>query len=333
MDLVDDAYRAMTEINPERSLHDNRIVLAGGEPLLPENHDIVSHIVGKGAAHAYTFGAITNGYSLDRFADLLGPGMIGSLQVTLDGSRERHDSLRRRKDSGPTFDKIVRNIDMALASGVIVTVRVNISGGVCEELVRLDSEFAEKGWSGTGRFSAYIANVRCHSGQECTVSSKDPSANVGDNKRRESVTGMAKYLRHINGFDPELRGRIRKMLTTGTGFPFRVDFCGATNGMMIFDPFGEIHVCLETVGIREYRIGTYREKVCVDTEKIEGYWRRSLCDSGCLDCRYLFICGRGCPATFIIQDRSRREDVCREFPARFKRIMLDEFERLSNKCF
>lgn len=118
------------------------------------------------------------------------------------------------------------------------------------------------------------------------------------------------------------------MLNRGTGLPFRVDFCGATNGMMIFDPFGEIHVCLETVGKRGCSVGTYGGEAHIDREKIEDYWCRSLCDSGCLDCRYLFICGRGCPVSSITRDGACRTEMCREFPALFKRMVIDEFERL-----
>lgn len=44
-DLVDRAFDAMLEIEPNRQKHSNLITLYGGEPLLAQNHDIIKYIV------------------------------------------------------------------------------------------------------------------------------------------------------------------------------------------------------------------------------------------------------------------------------------------------
>ena len=76
--------------------------------MMIENHEIVSYIIEKGLSEGYTFGAITNGYWIDRFVSLIQPGIIEFLQVTLDGDQYRHDTLRRhRSGAGPEIGEEV----------------------------------------------------------------------------------------------------------------------------------------------------------------------------------------------------------------------------------
>lgn len=93
-EMADRAFDAMLRIEPRRELHSKVITLYGGEPLLKENKEIVSYIVQKGKELGYRFFAITNGYDLEAYEDLLGPTLIEKLQITVDGCKERHDALQ-----------------------------------------------------------------------------------------------------------------------------------------------------------------------------------------------------------------------------------------------
>jgi uncharacterized protein len=108
----------MFEIEPDIELHrkniEKNIVLYGGEPLLKENKEIVEYIVNKGVDLGYTFEAITNGYDLEAFTDLLSPDKIRSIQVTVDGMQENHDKKRIHFVTIKSFDKIITNIGIAL---------------------------------------------------------------------------------------------------------------------------------------------------------------------------------------------------------------------------
>lgn len=108
-ELVDKAYEAMIQIQSNRDLHIKQIDLYGGEPLLAYNRNIVEYIIKKGLPYNYTFRAITNGYDLDQYEDLLSPSMIGHLQITIDGIKERYvkeESIILRENLSIKLSKI-----------------------------------------------------------------------------------------------------------------------------------------------------------------------------------------------------------------------------------
>lgn len=115
---VNSIYRAMEQIQPHKELRSSILTLYGGEPLLAENKEIVNYIVEEGVKRGYKFNAITNGYELEHYLDLLSPTKICKLQITIDGPKAIHDTRRiHYKDHG-TFDKIIHNISMALKKNI-----------------------------------------------------------------------------------------------------------------------------------------------------------------------------------------------------------------------
>lgn len=168
--LVDRAYEAISEIEPDFSMHAKRITLYGGEPLLAENYDVVSYIVSKGCKLGYSFGAISNGYDLEKYMHLLQPGKIESLQITLDGMAKEHNRRRTHYSEHDTFSKITDNIDKALQAGVNVCIRINVDKSNLDDLPRLSSFFNDRGWRALKNFSAYSSvlknltndNIKCN---------------------------------------------------------------------------------------------------------------------------------------------------------------------------
>ncbi len=293
---VDTAYAAMSAIRPSRSMHDNQITLIGGEPLLPGNLDIVSYIVEKGVTAGYVFGAVTNGYSLDDYAHILRPGMIQFLQVTFEGPREAHDRLRRHKFAGDTFNRILGNIDLALSHNVTVCVRINFAESGQVGLRALEREFFARGWTETGRFRWYLATFA----------------------RSEHRDGVGEI-------DFDLRRRIRASMRGSAVTPLRSDFCGATNGMVIFDSYGDMYGCFETVGMPAYRIGTYAWSFAIDSGRSWDWWKSNLTYRRCFECKYLLFCGGGCPVGSIFDGARVNLRECRAFPGLFKRALLEEY--------
>lgn len=55
--------------------------------MLAENKEIVSYIINEGITRGYKFVAITNGYDLDCYGDLLSPDKIYKVQITVDGPK------------------------------------------------------------------------------------------------------------------------------------------------------------------------------------------------------------------------------------------------------
>lgn len=143
-EMVDNAYYAMDCIQPHKQLCSNVITLYGGEPLLSENKEIVTYIVEEGIKRGYSFVAITNGYEVDFFEDLLGEDKIRKLQITIDGPKEIHNKRRIHFRDNNTFDKIISNIALALHKGVKIVVRVNIDNSNINEFNELKIFLSKK---------------------------------------------------------------------------------------------------------------------------------------------------------------------------------------------
>lgn len=123
--MVDRAYEAMCEVQPNKAMHSKRITLYGGEPLLAKNREIVQYIVEEGVKRGYIFSAITNGYDLHHFTNLLGPKKIRRLQITLDGEEENHNRKRPHYRAGDSFAAIMKNVKLALSLDVQISMRIN----------------------------------------------------------------------------------------------------------------------------------------------------------------------------------------------------------------
>lgn len=83
----------------------------GGEPLLGFKtiRTLTAKLMALGKE--YEAGMVTNGYLLtEEVAGMLTELRIKSIQITLDGRKEVHDSRRHLAGGGPTFDRIVDNI-------------------------------------------------------------------------------------------------------------------------------------------------------------------------------------------------------------------------------
>ena len=180
---VDRAYEAMLELEPERAQHHNGITLYGGEPLLAQNRDVVKYIVEEGKKRDYMFSAITNGYDLKHFQDLLNPEAITNLQITLDGKKEHHDKRRTHFKDGNSYDKIIENIDFVLKQGVKVSVRINTDLNNFDDIQKLNTEFKNLGFFNYN-FSAYSALV--HGGDEMNCNTVMGGANFPEKKGKKA---------------------------------------------------------------------------------------------------------------------------------------------------
>ena len=112
----------------------------------------------------------------------------------------------------------------------------------------------------------------------------------------------------------------KQLLSTTIGFvegffrqtdgvrPWRLSYCEATNGSSFcFAPNGTITTCLTYVGRGDCTIGTFDETgVRVDKERLSAWTKRDpFRMPGCADCKYLLLCGGGCP----VKSLERFEDI------------------------
>ena len=157
---VDIAYHALELIQPHKELRNNVITLYGGEPLLAENKSLITYIVNEGRKRGYRFIAVTNGYELDCFQDLLCDDGIYRVQVTIDGPKYIHNQRRIHYRDNNTFDKIIDNIKLALDKGIRVVVRMNSDGRNIEHYLELKSYLETRKFFTYSNFYIYVARLR-----------------------------------------------------------------------------------------------------------------------------------------------------------------------------
>lgn len=316
--MVDKAYLAMEEIEPREQLRNKIITLYGGEPLLAQNKNIVEYIVSEGRKRGYKFKALTNGYDMDCFMDLLSPEFIGEIQVTIDGTKECHNQRRIHYKEKETFDKIIANIKKALEKKIEIVVRVNTDNKNVEDFTCLRKYFNDCGFFSYPTFKMYSALLWNSSSisEEEQHSLDFLSSRLYISKHKEMGTiSQCK--------DCGLSNRIYKALVENKPIPFRGVFCAAQAGGYAFDPLGNIYPCLEIVGNENYRIGNYRQdKIEWDADKLKEWQNYDItADSSCKNCRYALFCGGGCVAHAMFG----RKEHCAYFKSMFDAVVNQAF--------
>jgi uncharacterized protein len=266
--MADHAFAAMREIepNPERVWY---VEFYGGEPLMSHTKPIVEYVLMKGLDQGYHgFRATTNGAELHTFDALLGPELISSLQITIDGPPTVHDARRFLYKKQGTFDRIARNITMALEREVTISVRVNVdrrNAGAIRELSQL---FNHYGWTSNPRFSSYLANVILNESKSAAT-------------RFESEADMAEHVRAgeptapIREIDWGISDNLIASVSSGHPMHLKSHFCGAATGMFLLDPFGHIYTCWELVGEPHARVGEFMPRL-EWSETIKTWRKRSV---------------------------------------------------------
>lgn len=290
--MVDKAYQAILEIQPNEKLRPKVITLFGGEPLLTKNKEIVHYIVKKGQELGFTFYAVTNGYEIDDFVDLIGPNGIVHLQVTIDGIKSRHNSKRIHMEKIPTFDKIVANIGLALQRGAHITIRVNTDKSNIGDLNALKELFDKLHYTDNSNFTIESAILR-----NC-------EENVNNDKKNNFFT-MKEFVQEHKDLnykygckDFGVYANIYNAITKKSPLHYRSVFCGAQTASYVFDPVGNIYPCWEVIGTQEHKIGNYMVHPISWDDKVINKWRNTniLVFNNCKQCKYALLCGGDCSA-------------------------------------
>ncbi len=294
MDQIDDACRlGLAERHPRD------ITLYGGEPLLSANRHIVSYLIGKArAAGGARFYAVTNGTELDAYRDLLGPGKIGGIQVTVDGPPAVHDARRRYADGTGSFHKISANVSMALDLGTHVDLRINLDRSSVEHIDDTLSQFRRLGWDQSPFFRSYVAPVTA-----CNKHMDGSAALTTWQLRRDMgrhLTGKDAAA-SLHEIDDELRAAFIATLRTGAELLplFKPTYCGAQISVYVIDFLGHVYACWERAGDPAARIGHLSEQGEVQFNRpVAERWRGRTVASlaSCMKCRYVLFCGGGCAA-------------------------------------
>ena len=125
---------------------------------------------------------------------------------------------------------------------------------------------------------------------------------------------------------------IRNVLEGKGLMPFKSVFCSAQTSMMLFDPYGDIYTCWETVGMDQHKVGSYRNGVEFYEKELEKWYGRNISKTpACSKCKYAFFCGGGCQAHALAEGRGYNSSYCDGFPKTFQTVVPREYQKFLEK--
>jgi uncharacterized protein len=314
---VDNAFRLISSIQKDKKEGKRIMTLFGGEPLLAENKPIVSYIVNKGKELGYKFEAITNGYEVDSFTELLSQDAIYKLQITVDGPPQLHNLRRVHYKGFDTFDKIMKNIDLALKKGVNVVIRTNVDNECKSQYNDLKAIFDKLGYLSNSKFKLYSSILRNNSHIDQEEATGLSFLSIDDYTDSKNEIGY-------NDFG--LNKRMHDAFTGHRSVIYRTKLCSAQANGYVLAPLGQIYPCWEVIGDANYKIGTYSTNSHNWNEENLLKWseQRATNRQTCKRCKYLLFCGGGCPYHYI----NNNYDHCKIFRNTFRNAAIKAFSEL-----
>lgn len=274
----------------------------GGEPLmaLSQMKQFYEKLI-AGYKKPVSSNIITTGFHIDEHAIKIMEDIgVDQLQITLDGQKETHNSIKKTEGCADVFSKVLNNVELVLStSNIHVVLRVNLTKRNAHEYVGLYTyltnrfkRFTKKGVGPGFVMDRGICNSSSES-DNLFFSSKEAAQFTLDlwNKYRIHTP----FLRYPSRFFTE---------------------CAIRGSVAIsFDPEGYAYKCWEVIGNKKYAIGKLnKDGKLEDINSVilnrHLYAADPLEDPVCSKCRYLPICNGGCPIQRIENLFEKKKNDC-----------------------
>ena len=271
----------LTKKNASRHLR-TELSWYGGEPLLEMDlianaHPRINEAV-LSCGGEFTSSVTTNGYLLDKnVALLLRDLKIKFVHLTIDGNKEVHDLSRVSKDGAGTFEQIMYNLlnflDIYPSSEVMIRVnaRYSTSKTILDVLNKMPQHFRS-------RISIYLSRIIS---EQC---------NEGLSNELSALFKDIYKVARDKGF---------KVAVDNVFNPGPAVYCYAERlTSVVIDPEGFVFRCAYTDFSEKERIGMLNEEGEIKSIGTFGnYWDDLVLTEPdeCLSCKYLPLCGFGCP--------------------------------------
>ncbi len=343
-EMVDRIFAAMPKLEASHGLPEDAdiprpIIFYGGESLLEENRPTIEYIMNKAFSMGKAnFSAITNGTDLHFYQDLLGPSKISGLQITLDGPQKEHDKRRIYANGDGSFERIARNITMALDLGVQIDLRMNIDRNNIQQLPELADEIIKHGWHNYERFMAYTAPITAENDNidrknlfnswqldRALTQMREEYPNMDVIKRRDDPLTS-----DISRLFQESRNPFQKNKTLPQ---IKGSFCGAHDKMYVIDPFGDLYACWSKTGDKKIRIGYIdNNSDVILNEEMNQTWRNRsvISNPTCRKCPYALYCGGGCALLAMHQQGTLYANHCDGFANRFRASVAEAYQNVAS---
>ncbi len=306
----------------QRGTKSVNIILFGGEPLV--NYKAGEHILEelsqfcKENNMTLVTSIITNGTLLDeRIVESLVKYNCKYVQITIDGTREIHNTRRIGKNGEGTFDKIIESLELLkkYKDKLHTVIRVNVDKTNIKDMNELMDFFHSKGLD---ELSIDFGIVSCGT---------DACSSYEDNCYVEEELGdlLSNLWTKAGkvGFDVKRRP-MRKWT-----------YCGLNcDNNFTIEPSGEMYKCWEHTGEEEHRIGKLDADGNIKDityKYFEWMTRNPLNVEECRDCVYLPACGGGCGSVSYGKSEKYEDSGCFKIKGIVEEQVKSYFSEIINK--
>ena len=315
-DLLNSVFeKHLSKIIPEADPKNFDVSFYGGEPFLPSNITIIRNALGYAKKYGMTASAISNATEVNAMPEIFGPdcGFISRIQISLDGSRELHDSSRVSASGEKTFDKITDNIAMLLGRKTKVSIRINLNRQTLESVPQLIKELKAKNILGNPYASIYASPLHDN------IAEVDAADFMDLSELSAQVFKLGIDLEH----PVSLRANEMSYLFSlekGIGLTHTC-FCMQTmQRSLVVDPFGDLYACFEEAGYPEFRVGHVSGSGVEFFPLHETYKTRHIANMDeCLKCSVALACGGQCG----VRSRAKTGDLFKPHCSDMKQVILD----------
>ncbi len=271
------------------------VCLFGGEPFFDIEYieNLLKQLYEDGYKLNEIF-AVTNGTLInDRAINLINNYQFSSLQITLDGTKDIHDSRRKANNNSGSFDIIIGNIEKLLketdVSIIINTVIDKINYNNYMDLIDfLHKKFEQYMYGNNPRIIFNLGN-ECNPYQGCDFTQ--------ENSLHDSS--------QINSYYSLLDKLIDKNVAVNMFLP--AASCIRDNfSEIVIGPDGSFYDCISGIGLPEFKICMMYDLINSPIRAISSiaHAKASIKTQNCRSCIYYGMCNGGCHYDKIINGLS-----------------------------
>jgi len=268
----------ITFITKHKNINDLNITWYGGEPLLA--FDLIQKILHK-IIHDISIPIkrhtiVTNGYFFtQKTINFFKSFPLNSIQITLDGNKQRHNNIRKQKKTGEgSFDRIMNNMDNILKElpDTHLSVRINIEKENIQDYFDLHAQLSTR-WK-SAKVSIYPGFLRIDNEDgtalSCSAIDRWDANEMNFNLIKDGISYETPYPR----------------LQSSRGC------CATVVNSYIIGPEGEIYKCWNDVSDERRIIGYINQENLINPSLFYRYMIRSKWyhNEECIHCFFLPIC-------------------------------------------
>ena len=211
--------------------------------------------------------------------------------LTLNGTKEVHDKVKRPVDAGSSFDRTVNAIEKFLEMGIPVNVRCDVDKSNIRFLAHAADYVMERGWQENPLFRYYISPIKWNENGTCMSEGEILKSFIkldGIHGGKLSAVFELGALRIVHNMIGMLEGSDESSMA--------YFYCEAVKKQQyVFGTDGYIYKCLSSIGKPELAFGEYGDGVVMYSDREERWSTRNVLSiPKCRECRFAFVCGGGC---------------------------------------